>query len=202
MAPSAIALGRAFPAGLAASAWRDLFTIRGGRSPRISRPRVSRTGGRLRLMAMSGWMRGPRRRASVFVVTRRLRGVPERQGGTSLTFVTEGLELVPTRVVEVPEVTHIRLFRTRMESNTSARVLLRVLMDRLRRAAGSGGRCRGSDVQLCLSGVGWPLAAPERDRCADDEPGNVLGGSWLRRAPEPGTGLSECGEPARVIGPA
>ena len=59
-------------------------------------------------MAMSGWRRGPRRRASVFVVTRRLRGVPERQGGTSLTFVTEGLELVPTRVVEVPEVTHIR----------------------------------------------------------------------------------------------
>src|SRR5918995_120316 len=76
------------------------------------------------------WGEEPPFRAPVFVVTHRSRDVLERQGGTSFTFVTEGFEraielardaagskdvavagggeLVPTRVVEAPEVTHIR----------------------------------------------------------------------------------------------
>jgi dihydrofolate reductase len=58
------------------------------------------------------WGQEPPFHAPVFVVTHRSHDVLERKGGTSFTFVTEGLEraieLVPTRVVEAPDVTHIR----------------------------------------------------------------------------------------------
>ena len=77
------------------------------------------------------WGDTPPFRAPVFVVTHRDREILPRQGGTSFTFVTggieravelardaagdgdvlaarEGIELTPVRVVETPEVTHIR----------------------------------------------------------------------------------------------
>jgi dihydrofolate reductase len=56
------------------------------------------------------WGDEPPFHAPVFVVTHRARETLVREGGTSFTYVTgnEAIELTPTRVIDTPDVTHIR----------------------------------------------------------------------------------------------